>query len=270
MRTQFPSRLALSQIKYNVKNGTRMYLFDTVTQFIHKVSFNIGEVEEYGVPNYVVYTNPYKTNQPNTDVKYPVSKLYSLKNYINMSYTEKEKTHFPTNYFENITFSLRTTAAPGPTQQDEWYNNYYEEDEVQLTSTSYTFFIDQLVYDPQLKERAFLKNDNKFAINIKSDAISNASSVNANTASDPTPSVNSYHPVYDKNPVAYSRDSFVPFAEQKVISANIMRDKKWLKLFADKHYLAVFKANNINKNPRVLFGVLLEDIRALGNDTSRY
>ena len=269
MNTKFPSRLATSQLKYTVPNGTRMFLFDTVTQFIHKVSFNVGEVEEYGVPNYVVYTNPYKTNQPNTDVKYPVSKLYSLKNYINNSYTESEKTYFPTKYFENLTFSLRTLAAPGANQVDEWSNPYYTEDETQLTSTDYTFYIDQLVYDAQLKETAFRKTD-RYVLNIKSDAISNASSLNANTASDPHPSPNSYNAAYDKDPVSYARDSFVPYEDQKTISADIMKDKMWVKRFADKHYLIIFKANNVNKNPRVLFGVKLSDLRALPNDGTRY
>ena len=255
-RLKFPSRFAKAQIKFTVENGQRIHLFDTTTQFIYKVGFNVGEIEQYGLPTILQHYYPDIPFQPyETDVKYPVSKLYSLDNYIEKTYTIEEKTYQPSKYVENLLFSLRTLGAPAVDQVDEFGANFYEDDEKQLDNGNYTFLIDQIVYDAQLKDTVFMKNST-YVINVKSDAVSNT--------------VGQNHPVYDPVGVTIDRNSFVPYAQQKTIANNIMKDKMWIKRFADKHYLIIFKPNNVNLNPRILFGVPISTFRVHPNDDTRY
>lgn len=270
-RLTFPTWVAQAQVMYYLPKGTRIYLLDNTKQSISKITFNIGNVETQVVENHPVFTfeitdasgnalkNPYQINQPNTDVKYPIGKLYSLNNYIDMSYSTHEKTGIPSSYIENIVFSERTLAAPSANHVNPTGQYLYSAGDKQLTVSGYTFYMDQLVYDAQLKEKVFLKDD-KYFLNIASDRISNASSFGKlNEIEDPR-----------GVGVTILRDSFVPFAQQKTISENIMRDKMWIKRFADKHYLAVFKSNNVNLNPRIFFGVKLEELRSHFTDDTRY
>lgn len=257
MRLKFPTQVAQRQVQYFLPKGTRMYMFDVRSQAISKITFNIGEIESFTIPEEWDYYYANRPYQPHSEEKYPVSKLYSLNNYIDMLYTVEEKTYHPSKYIENLVFSERTLSAPSPGQTTPTGQDLYKAGDKQLDDTGYTFYIDQLVYDAQLKENVFLK-DNKYSLNIANDRISNASSVGTS------------HPIYDPVGVTISRDVFLPFAQQKTIAADIMKDKMWLKRFADKHYLAVFKSNIVDLKPRVLFGVKLEELRAHFTDDTRY
>lgn len=269
-RLTFPTWVAQAQVMYYLPKGTKIYLLDNSKQSISKITFNIGEIETRVVENYTEFVNeivnpqgeivrlPYQTNQPDqTDVKYPVSQLYSLNNYIDMMYTTEEKLYHPSKYPENIAFSERTLAAPSANHVNPTGQDLYSAGDKQLTDSGYTFYMDQLVYDAQLKEKVFLKDD-KYFLNIASDRISNASSLGT------------YHEVYDPVGVTIARDSFVPFSQQKTIAENIMKDKMWIKRFADKHYLAVFKSNNVLLNPRLFYAVSLEELRSHFTDDTRY
>lgn len=88
----------------------------------------------------------------------------------------------------------------------------------------YTFLNDQLVYDPQLGDNAFR----------------NKALVNVTTAGRP----------------------FVPYNTQLSLSRSIMKNKLWIKRFAQKHFLLVFKSNELNDNPRIFYGVPMKQLRA--------
>jgi len=256
------STIPSNQNIYYIPTGTKIHILDNTNQAIFKVSFNVGEIETDVVDNYTVFTNeirdvngdiikfPNQTNQPlQTDVKYPVSKLYALNNYINNSYTIEEKATIPSKYIENLLFSLRTLDAPSASHSYPDGSTYYLDGETQLNSFGYFLFIDQVVYDSELKSKLFLKDDTNLGLNIKTDDVSN------------TPYVGQSLTYYDPVGVTIDRASFVPYAEQKTIAENIMSNKIWIRKFADKHKLLVFKSNNVDLNPRILFAIKLEEAR---------
>lgn len=260
---QFPSFFAKEQNIFKVKTGEKIHLFDLKKQFVTKVSFNVGEIETYGLPTVLGHYYPDLPYQPyETEVKYPVSRLYSLESYVNRFYNAEERVSHASKFLENTRFSLRTLDAPNVEHKDSFGNNLYNDNDTQLVSDGYKFLIDQLVYDPQLRGKVFLKDSTQFDINIKSDAITNITSA--------------AHPVFDvKNTpfpttgVNYTRDSFVPYAQQKAIAEQIMNVRPWLKRYADKHYLILFKPNNVDENPKVLFGVTLSSLREYVRDDTK-
>lgn len=254
-RLQFPSRFAKAQIRYRVNTGDRIYLYDLTTQFIYKVGFNVGEIEQYGLPRILMHYYPNLPYQPYEEsVKYPVSKLYSLNDYIRKLYSVEETILKPSALVENTIFSLRTLDPPSAGQEDEFGNPYYADGDKQLNDNYYEFYADQLIYDAQLKETVFMK-ENKFVLNIKNDAVSNAAGS---------------HLVYDPVGVTILRNTFVPYAQQKTIANDIMVKNKWAKNHADKHYLCLFKPNNVALSPRILIGLTIESLRQVKKDDTRY
>ena len=95
-----------------------------------------------------------------------------------------------------------------------------------------TFLNDQLVYDSQLGYDAF--NINKAAITVSSGG------------------------------------TYSSYANQLATSKKVMRDKEWITKFAQKHFLLIFKANNLNETPKILYGFRMKDMRDHPYDKFKY
>jgi hypothetical protein len=65
-------------------------------------------------------------------------------------------------------------------------------------------------------------------------------------------------------------ERFIPYDEQKEIADHIMKDKAWIRRFAQKHFLFIFRSNNVNKNPRILYGFPVKDLRIHPYDQVKY
>ena len=102
----------------------------------------------------------------------------------------------------------------------------------QVATDGYTFLNDQLVYDSQLGYDAF--NINKAAITVSSGG------------------------------------TYSSYANQLATSKKVMRDKEWITKFAQKHFLLIFKANNLNETPKILYGFRMKDMRDHPYDKFKY
>lgn len=99
-------------------------------------------------------------------------------------------------------------------------------------NNGYTFLNDQLVYDSQMGDNAFR----------------NKSDVTVTTAG----------------------KTFVPYSEQLSRSHKIMKNKSWIKRFAQKHFLLIFKSNELNDDPRIFYGVPVKSLRSHPYDQMKY
>jgi len=190
MRLSFPTQFTKEQNTYFIDNKTRMYLFDNSIQFIYKMSFNLGEINEDGLDDYVF-------------------NAYSL----------KEKKFFITN--PEILFAKR-----------DYININGDTVNQVVLGNGYTFLNDQVVYDPQAGEDAFR---NKAAVTVTT-----------------------------------AGKTFVPYTDQLAISRKIMKDKTWIRRFAQKHFLIIFKSNELNQNPRIFYGVPIKYLRLHPYDKLKY
>ena len=102
----------------------------------------------------------------------------------------------------------------------------------QVGTDGYTFLNDQLLYDAQLGYDAF--NINKDLITVSAGG------------------------------------TYSTYPEQLAASKYIMRDKEWITKFAQKHFLLIFKANNLNQTPKVLYGFRMRDLRDHPYDKFKY
>lgn len=99
----------------------------------------------------------------------------------------------------------------------------------------YTFLNDQVVYDPQVGDDVFR---NKAVVNVQN--------------------------------VTTTGKSFVPYTQQLAVSRKIMKNKAWIRRFAQKHFVIIFKSNELNENPRIFYGVPLKYVRIHPYDKLKY
>ena len=281
---EYPTRFAKDQITFKVPDNARVYLFNLGTQFISQVAFKVGTLQTIGPDSHAV--NEYnakiaanaaadignkdvdgaiKSHEPIVMRDYYTTRAYGADLYVTDGYTASEKKWIISNAIENIRFSQRVCDVPPAVSSDEWGNLWYEEDQVQLTKDSYTFFADQVVYDAQLKDRFWGVKGAKHNIRIKYDRWPN------NIMPDMSPVTFPYIKEYNgaEYIVHYDRGEFLSYEASKMVSKSIMNGRTWLQRFADKKFLILFRPNNINSNPRVLYGVPVADLRYHDSDKKR-
>ena len=207
MRLTFPTKFAKEQNTYFVRNNTRIALFDNNIQFIYKLSFKLGAINNDGVDEYVF-----------------------------SSYTGEEKKFFITT--SEIVFSRRDYVdAEGNNVNQIVTNKYIEKFNEHVSG--YTFLNDQIVYDPQMQDNAFR---NKATINV----------------------------------TGPSGRGFKSYADQLTIANNVMKEKVWMRKYAQKHFMIIFKSNELNTptdstpGPRIYYGVPIKDLREHPYDRTKY
>lgn len=254
-RLSFPTKFAREQNYYEVKDGTKMYLFDQITQFIYKVSFKLGQVAGDGLDEYV-----FKSYSS-------VEKQFFLSNY---DILFARRTYREVGAPPNDPYLCQVNAAPTARNPDGSLNytsaKITQDRRISELYESYTFLNDQLVYDPQLVHLAF-RGKKEFDIlgSTALDAqtppqgpsyIVGATDTGSMTATDTDNQA--------------KVEVFIPYDDQKKIADDIMKDKAWIRRFAQKHFLFIFRSNNVNKNPRILYGFPVKDLRIHPYDQVKY
>ena len=254
-RLSFPTKFAREQNYYEVKNGTKMYIFDHITQFIYKVSFKLGQVSGDGLDEYV-----YKSYSS-------VEKRFFVNNYdILFSRRDYREVGAPATEY----YKCQVNTAPREKNLDGTpdYTNAQIPFERRISPDyeSYTFLNDQLVYDPQLDDMAFR---NKKGFDILKTGITEAIAPNLGVT----------YPVVATSTASVSEslaensdktEVFLDYATQKSLSESVMKDKAWIRRFAQKHFLFIFKANNVNPTPRIFYGFPVKELRIHPYDQVKY
>ena len=284
---EYPTRFAKDQITFKVPDGSRVYLFNLRTQFISQIAFKVGTLDTIGpaMQSTQVYNDEVDKQTENNEGPlahdgtirkkekiemrdHYMNRTFGADMYVTDGYTASEKTWIISNNVENIRFSQRICDVPHPDSSDEWGNLWYKEDQMQLTKKDYTFFADQVVYDAQLKDRFWDMKGQKHMMNIKGDSFPNwikpDSSIRPHTDYPYTKYYNGT--VYT---VDFRRDHFVNYPTTKTISKTLMHSREWLRRFADKKFLILFRPNMINSQPRVLYGIPIADLRYHDSDKKR-
>lgn len=228
-RLGFPTKFAKEQNTYEVKDGTKMFLFDHITQFIYRVSFKLGQVSGDG-----------------------------LDEYVSKSYSSVEKKFKVDNY--DILFARRDFREAGTT---DWFcqvndsNLADQSKRWNVDHESYVFLNDQLMYDPQLGENAY-KNKKMLEINLSSNLTPApeylVSHSNLNTQTQ------------NRNKV----EKFDSYMDQRSLANSVMKNKTWIKRFAQKHFLMIFRSNNVMQDPRIFYGFPIKSLRYHPYDQVKY
>ena len=254
-RLSFPTKFAREQNYYEVKDGTKMYIFDQITQFIYKVSFKLGQVAGDGLDEYV-----FKSYSS-------VEKKFFLSNY---DILFARRTYREVGAPADVDYLCQVNAAPTkfistvPKVYDYTGAKIVQNRRISEDYESYTFLNDQLVYDPQLVHLAF-RGKKEFDIlgTTSMDAHGNFPSYLVG----PT-DTGSMTATDAQNQAKVER--FIPYNDQKVIADDIMKDKAWIRRFAQKHFLFIFRSNNVNPSPRILYGFPVKDLRIHPYDQVKY
>jgi len=242
-RLTFPTEFAREQNSYVVKDGTKMYLFDERTQFIYKISFKLGHVSGDG-----------------------------LDKYVEKSYSAVEKKFYVDNY--DILFSRRDFRETGALATDpyfcqvndiqapdvRWQEYRFDSSGNKQVINSYIFLNDQLVYDPQLDKLAFRADKKTF------DILSSASTFDGHPPTFKIDNADATKQAAERAKV----EIFDSYADQLISSKEQMADKTWIRRFAQKHFLLIFKANHVNPNPRVFYGFPIKELRIHPYDQQKY
>lgn len=242
-RLTFPTEFAREQNSYVVKDGTKMYLFDERTQFIYKISFKLGHVSGDG-----------------------------LDKYVEKSYSAVEKKYYVDNY--DILFSRRDFRETGAAATEPYFCQVNDEQSPDVrwqefsfdssgnrkVNDCYIFLNDQLVYDPQLDKLAFRQDKKTF------DILDSATTFDGFGPTFPVNNADATKEAAERAKV----EVFNSYADQLVSSKEQMSDKTWIRRFAQKHFLLIFKANHINPNPRVFYGFPIKDLRIHPFDQQKY
>ena len=230
-RLGFPTKFAKEQNFYEVKDGTKMYLFDQVTQFIYKVSFKLGQVSGDGLDEYV------SQSYSSVEKKFKVDNydiLFARRDFKDPNVAANEPVYtWKSQVNANITYS-------NPSYR---YNVDHE---------SYLFLNDQLVYDPQLGTSAY---KNKSVLDIQSPGLT-------------YPVTATNHGTQAQNVAKV--ETFIPYVDQRNLSNSIMKNKAWIRKFAQKHFLMIFRSNNVMEDPRIFYGFPIKDLRYHPYDQVKY
>jgi len=235
-RLGFPTKFAKEQNFYEVKakdeksTPTKMYIFDQVTQFIYKVSFKLGQVSGDGLDEYV--SQSYSS----------VEKKFKVDNYDIL---------FARRDFKDPNVDANSPVATYKSQvnADNVPSAYrYNEDH-----ESYLFLNDQLVYDPQLGKNAFSKTKSVLDIETPGQTYPVGSTVHGSQADNQA-----------------KVETFIPYEDQKNLSDSIMKNKAWIRKFAQKHFLMIFRSNNVMEDPRIFYGFAIKDLRYHPYDQVKY
>jgi hypothetical protein len=232
-RLGFPTKFAKEQNTYEVKDGTKMFLFDHVSQFIYRVSFKLGQVSGDGLDEYV--SKNYSA----------VEKKFLIDNY-DILFARRDFRGYPDTTSDSTKTWFCQVNDSNLSDQTKRWNVDHE---------SYIFLNDQLMYDPQLGETAF-KNKKMIGINTT-----------VGGAEYPV-SVTSLNNDATKNQLKVEK--FDTYKDQRTLANTIMKDKTWIKRFAQKHFLMIFRSNNVMPDPRIFYGFPIKSLRYHPYDQVKY